>query len=797
MAAAATQQRVIYEAQAGPQSALISCPIEDVFFGGARGGGKTYGLLGDWISHADLHKEHARGIFFRRTYPELDEVQDQASRLFPALGAAYNVGKRLWLWPNGAQLKMRYLERESDPDRYQGHAYCVAVGTPVLMADGSYKPIEGVQIGEEVMTLEGAKPVTARLEPYGADCVAAFVYDSSGFFSGVQVHPWRHPILTTAAMSGESLPGWFDSEQQPHLKTNAPYRAIEEFHRGGGRESRGWLSFLRDGRTDYKESPELRRAQQRPLLWCDSVVLYAQSNQSETQHSDKGFGRAIRFGSLGRSLEQWLDLFRGWTWELLDQLPRSLLAQSIQQIVGQLSPNAPAYAADGKRAVPDSRCGYPSGHGSYGERARTSSGSVQYGFRPQGDAARPFPSGIGDESDTIPRHNRSHPEKYLHPYTGEARRLSAAIQVGSVLLVPYGFALVSDLTVADANHYITNTGLINKNTWMAFDELTNWPASKPIDKLRACLRSGSAPVAKSFRASGNPGGVGHNWVKARYVDPAAPMKPFYDGQMECWRVFIPSRLDDNPALQANDPDYWKRVKAATFGNEALEKAWRFGDWDIVAGGMFDDLWRREIHVIEPWSIPSSWTIDRSFDWGSSKPYSVGWWAESDGTTAPNGRTYPRGSLFRIHELYGWNGRPNEGCKALAVEIADQIKETEAALGLKVNPGPADDSVWDEENGNCIARDMAARGVYWTRAGKRPGTRKTGWEKLRKYLKAATQHPMEEPGMFIFSNCTHFIRTVPVLPRDEKQSDDVDTDAEDHVGDETRYRVLQANLGHAY
>lgn len=451
------QERVIFEAQPGPQSALISCPIEDVFFGGARGGGKTYGLLGDWISHADLHAGHARGIFFRKTYPELDEVQDQAARLFPDLGATYNVGKRQWLWPNGAELKMRYLERENDSDRYQGHAY----------------------------------------------------------------------------------------------------------------------------------------------------------------------------------------------------------------------------------------------------------------------------------------------------------------------------------------------------TWMAFDELTNWAAPKSIDKLRACLRSGAAPVPKSFRASGNPGGVGHNWVKARYVDPARPMKPFFDSEMECWRVFIPSKLDDNTALLRNDPDYWKRIVASANGDETLLKAWRFGDWDIVAGGMFDDLWMRSKHAIDPFPIPASWTVDRSFDWGSSKPYSVGWWAESDGTTAPNGRTYPRGSLFRIHELYGWNGRPNEGCKALAVEVAERVKEIEAGFSFKVNPGPADDAIWDEENGNCIARDMAQRGVYWTKAGKRPGTRKTGWEKLRKLLKAATQFPMEDPGLFVFDTCTQFMRTVPVLPRDQKQSDDVDTDAEDHVADETRYRVLQANLGHAY
>lgn len=134
---------------------------------------------------------------------------------------------------------------------------------------------------------------------------------------------------------------------------------------------------------------------------------------------------------------------------------------------------------------------------------------------------------------------------------------------------------------------------------------------------------------------------------------------------------------------------------------------------------------------------------------------------------------------------------------LAVEIADDIKEIEKGLSLSVNPGPADDSIWDEENGNCIALDMAKRGVIWTRAGKRPGTRKTGWEKMRALLKAGLKHPMEEPGLFVFNHCAHFIRTVPVLPRDEKLTDDIDTDAEDHVADEARYRILQISAGHAY
>lgn len=336
---------------------------------------------------------------------------------------------------------------------------------------------------------------------------------------------------------------------------------------------------------------------------------------------------------------------------------------------------------------------------------------------------------------------------------------------------------------------------------LMIDELTQFTA-KMYNFLRSRMRLGNLKLPEQFAGmfpralnGTNPGDIGHNWVKAAFVDnaPESEIVPMPKAEGGMLRQYVRALLSDNPSVDAED--YSGKLEG--LGDPALVRAMLNADWDIVAGGMFDDLWQRAKHAIKPFAIPKSWTVDRSFDWGSSKPYAVGWWAESDGTTAPNGITYPRGTLFRIHELYGWNGKPNEGCKALATEIADQIKEIEASFDFTVEAGPADDAIWDEQNGNCIARDMAEHGVYWTRAGKTPGTRKTGWEKMRRLLKAATQFPMEDAGLFVFENCTQFIRTVPVLPRDQKKTDDVDTAAEDHIADETRYRVLQANLGHMY
>lgn len=338
---------------------------------------------------------------------------------------------------------------------------------------------------------------------------------------------------------------------------------------------------------------------------------------------------------------------------------------------------------------------------------------------------------------------------------------------------------------------------------LLIDELTHF-TEKMYRYLRGRVRIGSWKPPAAFKSvlprilcGSNPGGIGHNWVKQTFVTYQAFMRikrtPKKEGGM--LRQYIPAKLEDNPSMAENDPDYADRLHG--LGNEALVRAMLDGDWDIVAGGAFDDVWRRDVHVVRPFLIPQSWSVDRSFDWGSSAPYSVGWWAESngeevkmlDGTT----RSFFPGTLFRIGEIYGWNGTANQGCKKLAKDVAKEIKEREANGMLKllrVKPGPADNSIFDDENGVCIARDMEKEGVKWTRSNKSAGSRKNGLEVARGMLKAATKRPMESPGLFVFDTCSDgFIRTIPVLPRSDNDNDDIDSKAEDHAWDESRYRVL--------
>lgn len=372
--------------------------------------------------------------------------------------------------------------------------------------------------------------------------------------------------------------------------------------------------------------------------------------------------------------------------------------------------------------------------------------------------------------------------------------------------------------------------------FIGWNELVKYPTADLYDAMMSCNRTSFLPedypvelddgttiilpeIPLEVMATCNPFGVGHNWVKKRYINKSRM------GQIHkrVVNVFNPrtQKREDIVKTQVHifgsykenrflSPEYVAELETITDKNK--RQAWLQGNWDIVSGGMFDDVWDTLQHKIKPFKIPHSWRVDRSFDWGSSKPFSVGWWAESDGSDVlmPNGtyRSTVRGDLFRIAEWYGTSGKPNQGLTMLANDITAGIIEREIIMGIhnRVVPGPADNSIHDVQNGNSIAADMLKSvringsvysGISWARCDKSPGSRKAGWEKCRIYLNKAlipSHGPREDPGLYIFDNCTYCLDLFPTLPRDEKDPDDVDTDSEDHIGDEIRYRVLAAALG---
>ena len=378
--------------------------------------------------------------------------------------------------------------------------------------------------------------------------------------------------------------------------------------------------------------------------------------------------------------------------------------------------------------------------------------------------------------------------------------------------------------------------------WIGWEELTNWPAPDCYKSMFSCSRSTAKGMPRKIRSTTNPYGVGHNWVKARWqlpisgplgadgkkvtVGPLIVGSKDEAGNTEPPRRAIHGYLDENVLLLHADPDYKGRIKTSARNSSELA-AWLDGSWDIVAGGMFDDIWGeyRDAIIVDPFDVPPGWRIYRAYDHGSSKPFSVGWYARSDGTdlklrdkinsdgtvTKGRSRATVRGDLFRIHEWYGWRGQPNEGSRMLVADISRGIIEREIKWGLRdrdaqwtrVSRGPADSQIFDDNtNGSdiSIASDFEKpvmlngvkhRGIFWERADKGPGSREQGWEQIRKRMKASKRPPggyREIPGLFVTSNCVQWLRCVPVLPRDEIKIDDVDDESEDHNGDETRYML---------
>lgn len=309
-------------------------------------------------------------------------------------------------------------------------------------------------------------------------------------------------------------------------------------------------------------------------------------------------------------------------------------------------------------------------------------------------------------------------------------------------------------------------------TGISNDEVTEYATDSGLKKMLSTLRS-SRGVPCTMRATGNPGGIGHMWVKARYIDVSPPYTPYLDQDNGFTRMFIPSRLADNPALTRKDPNYRNRILAATSGNEALRRAWLDGRWDIIAGAFFGEL-ERSSHAIKPFAIPANWTRFRAFDWGSARPFSVGWWAIADGEGA-----LPRGALVRYREWYGASA-PNVGLKLTAEDVALGIKKRE--VGERIAYGVADPSIWKVDGGPSIAERMVKLGVTWKRAD---NSRINGWDQVRQRLAGEDGRPM----LYVFDNCAHWWRTLPMMQHDGVRLEDVDTDIEDHAADETRYACM--------
>jgi hypothetical protein len=323
---------------------------------------------------------------------------------------------------------------------------------------------------------------------------------------------------------------------------------------------------------------------------------------------------------------------------------------------------------------------------------------------------------------------------------------------------------------------------------VGIDELTQFTESQ-YTYLFSRLRTTDPDLKPQILSTTNPGGIGHYWVKERFVTITEPRKTYFDIKSGLSRVFIPGKLEDNPTLIANDPGYRARLEQLP---EIEKQRLLHGIWDAFEGQVFTELSTR-LHGCPDFDIPPEWERFCVLDWGYAKPFSVGWYAvDYDGI------------LYRYREWYGCKkeiegGEADMGLKLQAWEVGKGIVDREK--GEKIRMRIADPSIWhprpegrrQESHGITIHEDLASQGVYFIKAD---NDRMHGKQQVHKRLQVETTTDpdtgevlSEHPLLQVFHSCKGFWRTVPQMREDPRNTEDVDTDQEDHIYDEVRYMCM--------
>jgi len=307
-------------------------------------------------------------------------------------------------------------------------------------------------------------------------------------------------------------------------------------------------------------------------------------------------------------------------------------------------------------------------------------------------------------------------------------------------------------------------------SWIGFDEITHLPTEFGWNYLASRLRTTDPELPTYLRCTANPGGVGAQWVKKRYVEPADHNKSF-KGHDGLTRKFIPARLQDNPFL-AEDGEYERMLLSlpAVQRKQLLE-----GNWDISEGAAFAEF-DPSIHVITPFEIPTWWERTKAVDYGYASE-SCCLWAAID----PEDKT-----IIIYRELYE---------KGLTGEaLGSKITELESSE-VKSITGVLDTAAWSRTGytGPTIGETLIKEGHKLRRADK---NRIAGKIQIHEHLRQ--DRNTGRPRLQILSTCTNLIKELQSLPLSRSNSEDVDTHSADHAYDALRYMLMsRPKLDHPY
>ena len=753
------ERPVIFKPNDGPQTEFLSAPELEVLFGGAAGGGKSYGLIADPLRY--FENKNFTGLLLRRTNDELREIIWKSKELYPQVfrDARFSEKASEWRFPSGARLWMSYLDRDDDVLRYQGQAYtwigfdelthwptpypwdylrsrlrapkdsgltdqlsmrgCIDEGD--VLTERGWVPIQKVKTGEKVYSLsEDGKLELQRVidnVSFSVEEELVRIRKKNLYMSmtkdhrvvyrpfGSQKYKTNHfDKIGTKSISVARTSSEYDSEGWTHETIDPEFLGL---YIAEG-------SFSKPRKGNYKVV--ITQNKQINHKYVRDVMERTKLNVCYSKNGD--------FQITNKKLWEYVEVF-GKSYE--KHFPRDFLQKATKS---QLEKAFYAYSVgDGHWQSPKSCTLTTTSEQLKDDLCEI---SVKLGWKVQ---YKKYPS-----------KNKNHKDKYVVYVSlkGTETKIDTNPDCRDDQCFELYKGLVHCLEVDKTNNFVVRQ---KGYVWI----------------------SGNTT---------NPGGPGHGWVKKMFIDPAPENTPFWATNIETGetlkdpltgeflfkRRFIPSMLDDNPYL-SEDGIYRRNLASLP---EARMKQLLEGDWTIADGAAFSEF-TPKIHVIKPFEIPKHWTRFRSMDYGYSSFSAVHWFAINPDTL----------QLVVYRELYA--------SKMTATDLADTILYLENKE--RISYGVLDSSVWHKRGeGPSIAEVMISRGCRWRPSDRSAGSRIARKNRLHELLKV--DEFTKEPGIVFFDTCRQIISDLPVIPMDPKGTEDIDPRFQsDHSYDSIGYGIM--------
>ncbi len=793
--------------QKGSQELFLgSHLVFEVLYGGTRGPGKTDALLMSFAMHVGRgYGNHWRGIIFRRTYPELKDIINKSKRWFNVLfmGAEYNESKNCWTWSSGEQLYFAHMRVPDDYWSYHGHEYPF-IGWEELTTwadDACYRRMMSCCRSSSPHN-DMPRMYRATTNPYGPGHCLPYgeVLTDNGW---VDIKNMRvGDTVLTMGQDGKSCyreitdtikekyEGDMVSRKGRELEMvftenhRLPYKNSSGYETKPFRDLPGQADIVRTCKSWEGQNPNIftvpdfktsarERKQPRVLEWslyCELMGWFLSNGHVNDRNKEFGISRVKSPQChVVRSLLkccgfQFREDLKGFTVSSPDWW-------AYMRTFGKFIPRAILNSkVDNLRAFVDSAM-QGSGH-----RRSEESGKYYTTSKQLSDDMAEIFTKIG------------HKVFVSFQQETDCTGLSYAVNFNK-----------GGTTQLHTGNYVYDATVKCQSVNVE---------RSPFDGYVYCI---TVPETEVFfvRQNGCVWLSGNTWVKRRFQLPQRMFEVFQDdnGSIDPQtgksypskhRLYIHGVLTENKILLKQDPDYMNTLRESARNEQEL-KAWVEGSWDVISGGMFSDVFNAKYHVVKPFPIPESWRVDRAFDWGGTKPFSLGWYAESDGMPyecPETGKLFGAvaGDIFRLGEWYGTSGKSNEGLGLTATEFASQAQGKEKFLQIhkRCRPGPADHNIFARDRGPSMHDEYRKFRIRFEKADKGQFSRQRGWDMVRNRFKHALPRedgqPRELPGLYIFDRCRYFLELVPNLPRSDKDPDDIDTDSEDHIADELRYRI---------